>query len=160
MHDVLLLAVVAAFFALGWFLIGKLDCFLKANHHSQEMQPPFNQNTLRLGFCNPTAADSITDALEQYSKLYPDTSVYIFCGSEDVLLKNLSTEKLDMIFLTENTEIPTHMHYNSKLVSLDCTPVMMKYGGLPIEPIVNRHVIQHALWIGKTASTFANYFIN
>ncbi|MDO4299697.1 MAG: hypothetical protein Q4C59_14710 [Lachnospiraceae bacterium] len=150
---------MAVTFAFGWFLMGKLDCFFESNRHMQELLLSSGENTLRLGFCNPTVADSITNVLEQYSKLYPDISVHIFCGSEEELLKGLSAGKFNVIFLSENAEIPAHMHYNSKMVSLNYTPVVMKYGGLPIEPIANGHITQKVLWIGEIASTFAICFI-
>lgn len=159
MQDVLLLVMVAVSFVFGWFLIGKLDYFLESNRHMQELQFSSGENTLRLGFCNPLAADSITNVLEQYSKLYPDISVRIFCGPEEELLKGFSAGKFDVFFLPENAEIPVHMHYNSNTVSLNHTPVMMKYGGLPIEPIADGHIIQKVLWIGGAASTLASCFI-
>ena len=158
MQNVLLLAAVAAAFAFGWFLVGKLDCFLEADCHVQEAPLPSGKNTLRLGFCNPMAADSITDVLEQYSKLYPDMSVRIFCGSEGELLKGLSANKYDVIFLPENAELPAYLHYTSKTVSLHYTPVIMKYGGLPIEPITDGHIIQNVLWIDEAASAFVGCF--
>ena len=130
MQDVLLLVTVAVMFAFGWFLMGKLDCFLESNRHRQELQLSSGENALCLGFCNPTAADSITNVLEQCSKLYP-----------------------------ENAEIPAHMQYNCKMVSLHYTPVMMKYGGLPIEPIADGHITQKVLWIGEAASAFAGCFV-
>ncbi len=159
MQDVLLLAAVAVMFAFGWVMMKKLDCFLESNRHMQELQRSSGGNALRLGFCNPMAADSITNVLEQYSKLYPDMEVRIFCGSEEKLLKGLSAGKFDVIFLPENAEIPAHVHYNSKMVSLNYTPVMMKYGGLPIEPIADGHIIQKALWMGEAASTFISCLI-
>lgn len=159
MQDVLLLVVVAATFVFGWFVMGKVDCFLEADRHAQELQLASGGNILRLGFCDPTAADSMTDVLEQYSRLCPDTSVRIFCGSEGKLLKGLSGGKLDVIFLPINTEIPAHMHYNSKGVSLNYMPVVMKYSGLLIEPIADGRIIQNALWNGETASAYANCFM-
>ena len=159
MQDVLLLAATAAMFAFGWFLIKKLDRFLESNRHRQELRLSSGENTLRLGFCNPMVADSIADVLDRYSKLYPDISVCIFCGSEEELLKDLSAEKFDVIFLPENAEIPARMQCNYKMVSLDHTPVMMKYGGLPIEPIADGHIIQKALWMGEAASTFISCLI-
>lgn len=102
MQDVLLLAAVAVTFAFGWFLMGRLEHFFETNNHAQELKLPSGGNTLRLGFCHPTAADSIIDVLEQYSKLHPNISVRIFCGSEGELLKGFSTGKLDVIFLPEN----------------------------------------------------------
>lgn len=159
MQNVLLLVAVAVTFAFGWFLIGKLDYFLETNRHMQEFQLSSSANTLRLGFCNPTVADSITNILEQYSKLHPDIYIRIFCGSEEELLKSLFVGKFDVIFLPENAEIPAHIHYNSKIVSLNYTPVMMKYGGLPIEPIADGHITQKVLWIGEATSTFASCFM-
>lgn len=158
MQGALFLAVIAAVFAFGWFLMGRLDCFLEANDHAQGLQLSSAKNTLRLGFCNPTAADGITDVLEQYSRAHSDIVVRIFCGSEEEVLKGLSTGRFDMVFLPENAEIPAHMHCNSRIVSLNCTSVMMKYGGLPIEPITDGHIIQKVLWNGEAASAFAGCF--
>lgn len=159
MQNVLLLVAAAVTLAFGWFLMGKLDHFLETNRHMQELELSSGENTLRLGFCNPAVADSITNILEQYSKFYPDVSVRIFCGSEEELLKGLSAGKFDVIFLPENAEIPAHIHYNSKMISLNYTPVMMKYGGLPIEPIAGGHISQKVLWIGETTYTFASSFM-
>lgn len=159
MQDVLLLVAVVVTFAFGWFLMGKLDCFLESNRHMQELRLSSGENTLRLGFCNPTAADSITDVLEQYSKLYPDISVCIFCGSEEELLKGLSAGRFDVIFLPESAEISAYINYDSKMISLNYTPVMMKYGGLPIVPITDGHIIQKVLWIGESTSAFAGCFM-
>lgn len=100
-------------------------------------------------FAIQPAADSITNVLEQCSKLYPELSVRIFYGAEEELLNGLSAGKFDVIFLPENAEIPAHMQYNCKMVSLHYTPVMMKYGGLPIEPIADGHITQKVLWIGE-----------
>lgn len=159
MQDVLLLAAVAATFAFGWFLMGKLDRFLEENRHTQELRLSSGENSLRIGFCDPTVADSMTNVLEQYSKLYPDVSVHIFCGSEGELLKGFFAGKVDVIFLPETAVIPSHIQYNSKIVSLNYTPLMMKYGGLLIEPIAGGHIIQNALWSGGTASIFICSFM-
>lgn len=159
MQEALLLAAVAAVFLFGWFLMGKLDCFLKANCYIEELPLSSGGNTLRLGFCNPMAAESITGVLEQYSKLYPDISVRIFCGSEEKLLKGLLAGRFDVIFLPENAEIPAHMHENSRMVSLNYTPAVMKYGGLPIEPIADGHMLQTVLWMGGAASAFVGCFM-
>lgn len=158
MQGVLLPVAVAVMFAFGWFLMGKLDCFLEVNYHTQELQLLSGENTLRLGFCNSAVADSITDVLEQYSKLYPDISVRIFCGSEEELLNGFSTGEFDVIFLPENAEIPAYIHYDSKMISMNYIPAMMKYGGLPIEPITDGHITQNVLWIGEAASAFAGCF--
>lgn len=104
MQNVLLALMVAAAFAFGWFQMGKLDRFLDADRRAQESRSASGENALRLGFYSPTAADSIADILEQYSKLYPDIPSRVFCGLEEELLKGLYTGRFDTIFLPENVE--------------------------------------------------------
>lgn len=110
MKDMLLFAAVAAVFAFGWFLMGKLDRVLEANGCGKEQQLPSEGNVLRLGFSNSAAADSIAGVLEKYSKLYREIPVRIFSGSEEELLNGLSAGSFDMVFLPENAEIPDNFH--------------------------------------------------
>lgn len=106
MQEVLLFAAVAAMFSFGWFLMGKLDGFLEAKGQGQKLQRSPGGNTLWLGVCNPMIAESMTDVLEQYSQLYPDISVRVFCGPEEELLKGFSTEKFDVVFLPKGAQNP------------------------------------------------------
>ena len=160
MQYVLLIAGVAAAFIFGWFLMGKVDRFLEANCRGQELPLLLNGGTLQIGFCNPMAADGISDVLEQYSNLHPDTSVRIFCGSEDEVLKDFSSGRFDVIFLPENGKIPAYMqNHNSMTVSLNYTPVIMRYGGLPIEPIEDGNILQNVLWKGEGASDSVSCFM-
>lgn len=157
MRDVLLLAAVLAAFASGWLLTGKLDRFLEAACHTQELQVPSGGNSLRLGFHNPTVADSIADALEQYAKRYPGISVRVFCGSAEELLKGLSSGQLDVIFLPETVEIPVCTHFHFKIVSLTGTPVRMNYGGLEIEPVEDGPILQKVLWTEEVGTSFTQF---
>ncbi len=159
MPDVLLLAIVAIAFVLGWFFVKRLGQFLEMNLQSKAIQPEFEENTLRIGFFNPSVADGITSALEQFSKRYSGISVRLFHGSEEELLKSLSAHRLDVIFLPENTHIPTELYYHIRNISLRYTPVIMKYGGLPIEPIANEYIAQKVLWMEKSEISFICSFI-
>lgn len=159
MQDLLLLAAVSATFVFGWFLMKKLDWFLEDNRQTQDLQLKSGEDTLRIGFSNPSVADSITDVLEQYFKIYSDISVCLFHGSEEELIEGLSTNKLNVIFLPKNADIPVDAHYNIREVLLSYTPVMMKYGGLPVEPIANGHIVQNVLWAGETKTSFVRCFI-
>lgn len=137
----------------------KLDCFLENNRKAQTLLPESGKNTLRIGFSNPSVADSITDVLEQYTKRCLGVSVYPFHGSEQELIKRLSANKLNVIFLPEGADIPVDMHYNVREVLLNYHPVMMKYGGLPIEPITEGHIIQKVSWSEETQTAFVRCFI-
>lgn len=145
MGDMVLLAAMAAVMVLGWFLMGKLDRFLAGNRRGQDVQPPPGGDSLRLGFCDPTVADSLADVLEQYSKLYPDVPIRLFCGGEGELLEGLTAGKVDAAFLPEDTAAPAH--YRSMGMTLERTPVLLGHGGLEVAPIAEGSAAQNALWI-------------
>lgn len=159
MQDLLLAAVVAVMFAFGWFLMERLDCFLEKNRQAQKRQLASGRNTLRIGFSNPSVADSISDVLERYSKRCSGISVYLFYGTEQELVKQLSANKLNIIFLPKDADAPADRHYNVREVMLSCMPVMMKYGGPPIEPIAKGRIMQKVLWSEETKTAFVDCFI-
>lgn len=159
MQDLLLVAVVAVMFVLGWFLMKRLDCFLEKSHRAQTLQLETGKNTLRIGFSNPSIADSISDVLERYSKRCSGISVYLFHGTEQELIKQLFHNKLNVIFLPKDADVPVDLHYNVRKVMLSYTPVMMKYDGLPIEPIAKGHIIQKVLWSEETKTAFVDCFV-
>ena len=146
MQDFLLLVSVLAIFIFGWFLMKKLDAFLDENRKVQEEQLEKGGNALRIGFANPLVADSISDVLEQYSRQYPEFSVCLFHGNAEDLLKKVALHKLDIVFLPEQADIPSDKDYNRKKVILASTPVIMKYGGLPIEPIADGNIYENIVW--------------
>lgn len=159
MRDILLLAPVLAIFIFGWFFMKKLDVFLDENQKVQEGQPEKGENALRIGFANPLVADGISDILEQFSRQYPEYSVFLFHGDVEELLKKLAFHKLDIIFLPEQVDIPTDKDYNRRKVILAPTPVLMKYGGLPIEPIAHENILQNIVWMEQNKVSVVEYFI-
>lgn len=159
MMDLWLLIAVLAVFGIGWFLVKKLDDFLDENGKVQEESLEKGENVLRIGFSNPFVADSISSALEQYSRHYPDVSVCLFHGDVEKLLKKMALHKLDIAFLPEQVEIPSDKDYNRKNIIVSSTPVMMKYGGLPIEPIANGNISQNIVWMKQNKVSIVECFI-
>lgn len=162
MQTLLLLAVAAAIFVLGWFLMKRLDCFFENNRRLQAAECLSGKNTLQIGLSNPAAADCIANILEQYSKIDDNISFRIFYGTEDELIKGFIVNKLDMVFLPENLpeniDIPVDVRYNVKKVLLSCAPVIMKYGGLPIEPIAHKNIVQNILYAKETKASPVSHF--
>lgn len=161
MQDLLLLAVVAAVFVFGWVLMNRLDRFLENNRQVQGLELSSGEDILRIGLSNPLFSDHLTDSLEQYCRLCPDSSVQIFYGAEDELVNGLLCRKLDIIFLPENSEGLAGGCYGIKKVLLDYTPVTMKYGGLSIEPIADDAVavVQKVIWLTEATTSSANCFV-
>ena len=75
------------------------------------------------------------------------------------MCRELETHKLDIIFLPENTAVSEKIHYNARIVILRCTPVVMKYAGLSIEPIAQNQITQIALWRDSEKSPVVDFFI-
>lgn len=158
MQALLLLAVMTAVFVLGWFFVKKLGRLLEHYDQGWGAASLPGQELLRIGLSNPLVSDCIANVVEQYSKIDADISVRIFYGTEEELIKELVVHKLDMAFLPEHIDIPFDVRYNVKRVLLDYTPVIMKYGGLPIEPITQGNIVQNILYRKETKASFVNRF--
>lgn len=147
MQDFLLIIIVLATFIFGWFIMKKVDIFMEECRREQTGRFQTDGIVLRIGFANPLVADSISGALEQYSRQYPDSSVCLFQGDTEVLLKKVVVYKLDIVILPEQAKIPSDGKYKSKKVIMTSAPVIMKYGGLPIEPITDGNTAQTLVWL-------------
>lgn len=159
MQDVILLVSTSAIFIFGYFMVKKLDAFLENNWNEQEHALIHGENSLKIGFSNPLMADSLSDVLETYGKQHPDVFIHIFSGEDSELCRELETHELDIIFLPENTAVSEKIHYNARIVILRCTPVVMKYAGLSIEPIAQNHITQKALWRNSKNTPVIDSFV-
>lgn len=158
MRILLLLAAIAVLIW-GWFLMKKLDDFLEHRWQAQDPHMQSGNDMLRIGFANPLVADSITGVLERYAKIHPNISVCLLHGSQEHLIKELSASKVDVIFLPENIDAPFRVRYHVRKILLSYTPVMMKYGGLPIEPISDGNITQTILWSKNIHAPFVHDFM-
>lgn len=154
----IVVAVAAAVFVFGWFLMKRVDCFLEEKQQDRELEYLSGDTTLRLGFSNPHVLHSIANILEGYASKYSDISIRVFFGAEGKLLKELAAHQVDMIFLPENVAIPSDIGYNIKKILLRYQPVVMKYGGLPVEPIANGDIVQYMLYLKESEDLFVNDF--
>ena len=93
MKDFVLLIVVLAAFIYGYFLMEKLDKFLKEN----QSQKLISDSNLRIGFETPAKL------LEQFSSEYPDYELNLFYGSVSEIINGLENNKLDFGFIIENS---------------------------------------------------------
>lgn len=147
MQDFLLILIMLAVFIFGWFLMKKVDIFLEEWQRGMGGQYETESHTLRIGFADPFVADSVSSALEQYSRQYPDSSVCLFQGNTEVLLKKVADRELDIAILPEQFDIPPDRKYKRKKVVMTSGPVIMKYSGLPIEPIADGNITQTLVWL-------------
>ena len=85
MKDFVLLIVVLVAFIYGYFLMEKLDKFLKEN----QSQKLISDSKLRIGFETPAIIDSIADLLKQFSSEYPNYELNLFYGSVSEIINDI-----------------------------------------------------------------------
>ena len=162
MTTILVLAAMTAIFILGRYLMKRLDDFLAGNpeyqRQTQQSRLPSCKNALRIGFSNPLAAGSLSDAMESFSIARPDISICLFSGTEEEIINEFSAHRLDLIFLSETTGIPEGIPYHTKKFSLPPSPVLLKYADLPIEPVTGNCLSQKILWSSEEKTPFVKYF--
>lgn len=159
MGDFLLVVLMLAVFAFGWFLVRRADILMEKIMQAQAAPPGTGGDVLRIGFADPLAADSLSIALEQYSDQYPEVTIRLFQGEGEVLLGKMALHKLNIVILPEKVAIPADKDYNSKKVRLALSPVRMKCGGLNVEPVGKESGPQNAVWAEETSSPAVKSFI-
>lgn len=161
MQDLLLIAVMALTFIFGNFLLKRVDRFCEENPFIQEGSFDKKEKTLRIGFFDPTAAAGIGDVLKKWNKRCFGISVRFFYGSKKDLLQLLSNHELNVIFLSECTQLPTGLCRGSQTVLLSLEPAAVECGGQHIDPIgkEKKMTVQMVLWLQEEKAPFVFEFI-
>lgn len=159
MQDRLLLIALGITFLAGFFMMKKLDSFLESVDRANSLHPQDKENSLRIGFSDPMLADSITGILDAFTRSQGNISIYLLSGNEGELLRGLSRNELDVAFLPDNIVVPKKTHYNMGWISMAYIPVRTKYGGLEIESITERHLLQTVLWEDTEKTSIVSDFI-
>ena len=94
MREFLLACAVAAVFGFCYFLMKKLDLFLKEN-----CQRTPEASVLRIAFETPAEAVLAADFLEQLSVEHPGCGLCIFYASADEIRRMLEEREIDFGFL-------------------------------------------------------------
>lgn len=155
MLDFVLIAAMAAVVTFGWFLMRKLDNALEHIRREEADLDSGRKNALRIGLSDPLVADSLSDALEQQAKV----TVSLFSGTETELLKSFRAHRLDMVFLPEDAPVPEQLLDYVKEVSLEHSPVLLRHGGMQIEPITKGHIHQKIIWAERELPPAAGQLI-
>ena len=131
MKDFVLLIVVLLAFIYGYFLMEKLDKFLKEN----QSQKLISDSNLRIGFETPAIIDSIADLLEQFSSEYPNYELNLFYGSVSEIINGLGNNKLDFGFIIENSNDILKDEYCSLSLQIKQSIITPVFIDITVHPI-------------------------
>lgn len=162
MPELLLFIAVLATFAVGFHAVHKFSLFIESNYRTESSHPSFSESGLNIGFSNPLIADSLTGTLAAFFKTRQNVTVSFFSGTEEELLEDFLSCKLNVVFLPENIAVPEKKHYNIEKVSFECAPTAAKYNGINLtaKPMTEKRILQKVLWMNGEEASVVSGFIS
>ena len=142
MKDFVLLIVVLAAFIYGYFLMEKLDKFLKEN----QSQKLISDSKLRIGFETPAIIDSIADLLEQFSSEYPNYELNLFYGSVSEIINGIENNKLDFGFIIESSNDILKDEYCSLSLQIKQSVINPDSADIAVHPINTIEKPARVIW--------------
>lgn len=104
MKDWLLLPVMAAVFALGYYLIRRLDLFIEDNQRQITVNERSSRRPIRIGAETPGLLDDISAVVAACSDTIPYLELFLSCGRRKRLFEKLADGSLDLILLRGEEE--------------------------------------------------------
>ena len=142
-----LLLGVAAVFAFGWFVMKRLDAFLK--HNAQEIQESAagGAHALRIAFSDPMAAGAVSRTLELICRAHPDTAVYLYTADANIILARLHGGQLDAAIIPCETAGEKSSQYGREDVLVRPSAVVVQDAALPLCPLETKWALQQLVWV-------------
>lgn len=101
MRELLLIPVMIAMFAFGYFIIKKFNRFIDENQYRIETEKRKRKNKIRIAAENQSILESARPMLDSYYAADPWVDFFIKSGSSGRILEELSEEKIDIVLLSE-----------------------------------------------------------
>ena len=133
MQDFLLILMLLATFAFGYFVMVRLDAFFDENQRLIEQESRQNRDHIRIAAESVAMLHSIAEPLEECSAANPYLEFFPSTGKAEHILRRLSQGTLDIALLTR--ESAAHIESSCAAVKIPYRPasVMSQPLGLPVE---------------------------
>lgn len=132
MKDQLLIAIILAGFAFGYYIIAKVDRFIDETQRLIANETRDRQSKVRIAAENPMLLDAVVPALEDCSNADPHLAFFLSRGRASRILEKLWEEQVDIVLLSDAHDRPPDNRYASLRVPCDksAAPIVL---GLPVE---------------------------
>lgn len=158
MQDIGLLLGVAAVFSFGWFVMKRLDAFLKRNAQEIQERAAGGAHALRIAFSDPMAAGAVSRTLELICKAHPDTAVYLYTADANIILARLHGGQLDAAIIPCETAGEKSSQYGREDVLVRPSAVVVQDAALPLCPLETKGVLQQLIWVKGACNGVAEDF--
>ena len=102
MEGVVLFGGFLALVLFGYFLAGKLDCFL--NSVQPSTQAKGDSCSLKIAISNPCALAPVARALKELQGQYPDIEIKMYMGGEWEIMRDLESGVTDIAVVSAEAE--------------------------------------------------------
>lgn len=108
MEGVVLFGGFLAIVLFGYFLAGKLDCFL--NSVQPSTQAKGDSCSLKIAISNPCALAPVARALKELQGQYPDIEIKMYMGKEWEIMRDLESGVTDIAVVSAEAEDSGQTH--------------------------------------------------
>ncbi|MGI6013784.1 MAG: hypothetical protein ACOX7K_05815 [Oscillospiraceae bacterium] len=135
MQWVLLFGCGIVFAVFGLFLMNKVDRFLENQKNPQKGVLDTEKERLRIAFENPMMIGSVEKVTELFSKKHHSCAFYFYTGSDQEIFQGLKTGKIDIGFLTAESDMTAYPEYSILIVPLKPCTVLSRTIDVPVTPL-------------------------
>lgn len=133
MKNYLLIPMMLAVFAFGYYVMARVDRFIEENQRTIAAENRNGRCAVRIAAENPMLLNSIASALESCSEADPYLEFFLSSGKGSHLLAKLADEQIDILLLTEEHTRQLEQQFASIFIPYEKTPSIPSTIGLPIE---------------------------
>ena len=120
MKDLVLIPIMIAILAFGYYVMAKVDHFIEKNQCLIADRNRSEQSKLWIAAESPLLLNAVASALDVCSNANPHLSFFLCCGSVERILEKLLNEQIDIVLLNEKKDepsVPPHISVDTAAVS-------------------------------------------
>lgn len=143
MKELFLVFTMVAIIVYGFFIMKKLDSFLKNNRLYIDEEKTAKQ--LVLAFDNPMIINSLTSVFEKFSKNNPECTLCLFFGTAEEVYEALNQSRIDFGFI-QHTDFSIKDTYNRLTISAKQGNMFSEDTEYSIKPLSSEKVQTTVIW--------------
>lgn len=101
MKDLLLIPIMLAVFAFGYYVITKVDRFIEENQRLIKDETRSGESKIRIAAESPALLGAVARALESCAEADPHLAFFLSSGKESRILEKLQAEEADIVLLAD-----------------------------------------------------------
>lgn len=133
MKDLILIPILLAAFAFGYYIMTRVDRYVEKNQSLIAAVNRSGQSPVRIAAESPVLLSAISSALVSCSHADPHIAFFLSSGNAERILEKLAEEQVDLVLLEQEAAEGLDREYGT--VQLPCKPAdePIEILGLPVE---------------------------